>query len=252
MIDLKGRVALITGGSRGIGRATAILFAKANADVAITYRVNDESANQVVQQIKELGRDALAVKGDVGKSADVKRIVKEVLEHFGKIDILVNNAGIWTYGAIGEMPEEVWDETMDVNLKGVFLFTNEVVPVMKKQRWGRIINISSTAGQRGEAFHSHYAASKGAIIAFTKSLAVELAKYNILVNCVAPGWVNTDMCAEVFKDPNFAEQVKSTIPLGRIPEPEEIAGPILFLASELANWITGATISVNGGSVLCG
>ena len=251
MIDLTGRVALITGGSRGIGRATAILFAKANADVAITYHKNEESANQVVNQIKNLGRKAIAVKGNVGKSEDVKRMVKEVLDHFGKIDILVNNAGIWTYGAIGEMSEETWDETIEVNLKSVYLFSNEVVPIMKKQKWGRIINISSTAGQRGEAFHSHYAASKGAIIAFTKSLAVELAKYNILVNCVAPGWVNTDMCAEVFSDPNFVEQVKSTIPLGRIPEPEEIAGPIVFLASELANWITGATISVNGGSILC-
>lgn len=236
MINLKGRVALITGGSRGIGKATAILFAKANADVAVTYHINDKSANEVVQKIQDLGQDAIAIKGNVGKSEDVKRMVKEVLEHFGKIDILVNNAGIWTYGAIGEMSEEVWDETIDVNLKGVFLFTNEVVPIMKKQKWGRIINISSTAGQRGEAFHSHYAASKGAIIAFTKSLAVELAKYNILVNCVAPGWVNTDMCAEVFKDPNLFEQIKSTIPLGRIPEPEEIAGPILFLASE-SLWI---------------
>ncbi len=252
MINLKGRIALITGGSRGIGKETAILFAKANADVAIVYRANDDAANSVIEQIKSMGQRAIAVKGDVSKKPDVQRMVKEVVEHFGKIDILVNNAGIWTYGAIGEMPEEVWDETMDVNLKSVYLFTNEVVPIMKEQRWGRIINISSTAGQRGEAFHSHYAASKGAIIAFTKSLAVELAKYNILVNCVAPGWVNTDMCAEVFKDPAFVEQVKSTIPLGRIPEPKEIAGPILFLASELANWITGAVISVNGGSVLCG
>ncbi|CUS98214.1 SDR family NAD(P)-dependent oxidoreductase [Candidatus Chrysopegis kryptomonas] len=252
MINLQGRVALITGGSRGIGRATAILFAKANADVAITYHVNENAAKSTLEEIQRLGRKAIAVKGNVGKSEDVKRMVKEVMDYFGRIDVLVNNAGIWTYGAIGEMPEEVWDETMDVNLKSVYLFTNEVVPIMKKQGWGRIINISSTAGQRGEAFHSHYAASKGAIIAFTKSLAVELAKYNILVNCVAPGWVNTDMCAEVFKDPNFVEQVKSTIPLGRIPGPEEIAGPVLFLASELANWITGATISVNGGSVLCG
>ncbi len=252
MINLQGRVALITGGSRGIGRATAILFAKANADVAITYHVNENAAKSTLEEIQKLGRKAIAVKGNVGKSEDVKRMVKEVMDYFGRIDILVNNAGIWTYGAIGEMPEEVWDETMDVNLKSVYLFTNEVVPIMKKQGWGRIINISSTAGQRGEAFHSHYAASKGAIIAFTKSLAVELAKYNILVNCVAPGWVNTDMCAEVFKDPNFVEQVKSTIPLGRIPGPEEIAGPVLFLASDLANWITGATISVNGGSVLCG
>lgn len=251
MIDLKDRVALITGGSRGIGRATAILFAKANANVAIAYHQNDKSASSVLEEIKNLGKKAIAVKGNASKSSDVKRMVNEVLEHFNKIDILVNNAGIWTFGAIGEMPEEIWDETINVNLKSVYLFTNEVVPIMKKQRWGRIINISSTAGQRGEAFHSHYAASKGAIIAFTKSLAVELAKFNILVNCVAPGWVNTDMCAEVFKDPSFVEQVKSTIPLGRIPEPEEIAGPILFLASDLASWITGATISVNGGSVLC-
>jgi 3-oxoacyl-[acyl-carrier protein] reductase len=252
MIDLKGRVALITGGSRGIGKATALLFAKAGADVAITYLSSEKSAGEVVDGIKRSGRRSMAVKGDVSSGQDVKRMVGEVMDYFNRIDILVNNAGIWTYGEIGSMDEDVWDRTIDVNLKGMFLFTNEVVPIMKRQGGGRIINISSTAGQRGEAYHSHYAASKGGVISFTKSIAVELAKFNILVNCVAPGWVNTDMNAEVFRDAKFVEKIKSEIPLGRIPEPEEIAGPILFLASDLAGWITGEILNVNGGAVLCG
>jgi 3-oxoacyl-[acyl-carrier protein] reductase len=141
---------------------------------------------------------------------------------------------------------------MEVNLDSVYYFTNAVVPNMKKQRQGWIINVASTAAVRGEALHSHYAASKGALVALTKSLAVELAPYNIRVNCVAPGWVDTDMCTEVFSDPSFKESVRQSIPLKRIPPPEDIAGPILFLASDLARHVTGAIINVNGGSVLCG
>jgi len=250
MINLEGRKAIITGGSRGIGKATAILLAKAGCDVAINYVKNEQEAINVTKQIEEIGRKCLPVRADVSVLKEVKNMVKEVIQEIGGIDILVNNAGIWTYGEIGKMDGKTWDETLNINLKGMFYICNEVVPGMKKRKRGWIINISSTAGLRGEAFHSHYAASKGGVISFTKSLAVELAPYNILVNCVAPGWVDTDMCEEVFKDKEFKEKIRQSIPLKRIPLPEDIAGPILFLASDLARHITGAIINVSGGSVL--
>jgi 3-oxoacyl-[acyl-carrier protein] reductase len=153
---------------------------------------------------------------------------------------------------MGAMAKSVWDETMRINLDGVFLATNAVVPLMKARNRGAIIHVSSTAAVRGEAFHSHYAASKGALHALTKSLAVELAPFGIRVNAVAPGWVDTDMCVEVFRIPGYRRQVEETIPLRRVPPPEDIAGPILFLASDLARHITGEILNVNGGSVLCG
>ncbi len=251
-IDLSNRVALITGGSRGIGAATARMFGSAGADVAITYQGNDSKAVNVVNEVKKLGRKAAAFKGDNSKSELVKKIVHDVEQEFGRIDVLVNNAGIWTYGEIDSMKENVWDETVDANLKRTFLFCHFVVPTMKKQGGGTIINISSTAGQRGEAFHSHYAATKGAVISLTKSLSTELGPFNIRVNSVAPGWVETDMSAEVFSDEKYKEEVRKSIPLGRIPIPDDIAGPILFLASDLANHVTGEILNVNGGSVLVG
>ncbi len=251
-IDLSNRVALITGGSRGIGAATARMFGSAGADVAITYQGNDSKAVNVVNEVKKLGRKAAAFKGDNSKSELVKKIVHDVEQEFGRIDVLVNNAGIWTYGEIDSMKENVWDETVDANLKSTFLFCHFVVPTMKKQGGGTIINISSTAGQRGEAFHSHYAATKGAVISLTKSLSTELGPFNIRVNSVAPGWVETDMSAEVFSDEKYKEEVRKSIPLGRIPIPDDIAGPILFLASDLANHVTGEILNVNGGSVLVG
>lgn len=252
MIDLTGKVVLITGGSRGIGAACAELFAKAGADVAITYQGSEAKSKEVVSGIKKLGRKGAAYKGEISKNDVVKSIVRDVHEEFGRIDILVNNAGIWTYGEIDTMKESVWDQTMEVNLKGTFLFCRHVVPVMKKEGGGSIINISSTAGQRGEAFHSHYAASKGGIISFTKSLSTELGKFNIRVNCVAPGWVDTDMSAETLRREVPREEVRKGIPLGKIPTPEDIAGPVVFLASELAVHITGEILNVNGGSVLAG
>jgi len=250
MINLQGRTAIVTGGSRGIGKATAILLAKAGCDVAINYVKSEKQAQNVVQEIEEIGRKCLYVKADISDYREVKRMVREVIKDFGKIDILINNAGIWTYGEIGNMDEETWNETLDINLKGMFFMCNEVIPQMKRRKRGWIVNVSSTAGLRGEAYHSHYAASKGGVIAFTKSLAVELAPYNILVNCIAPGWVDTDMCAEVFKNKEFKEKVRQSIPLRRIPSPEDIAGPILFLVSDLAKHITGAVINVSGGAVL--
>jgi len=252
MIDLNGKTALITGGSRGIGRATAILFARAGADVAITYQARHRHAEEVRDAIEALGRRCLLFPLDISRAEEVKRAVEATISGWGKIDILVNNAGIWTYLEIGSGDAWTWRETMAVNLDSVFHFVDAVVPHMKRQGQGCIINVSSTAGIRGEAFHSHYAATKAAINGLTKSWAVELAPFEIRVNSVAPGWVDTDMCAEVFSDPDFRESVRQSIPLRRIPPPEDIAGPILFLASDLARHMTGAILNVNGGSVLCG
>ncbi len=251
MIDLNGKKTLITGGSRGIGRATALLFARAGSDIAINYLIRKKDAESVRAEIERIGRDCLVFQANISVKKDVDKMIEELIQKWGKIDILVNNAGIWTYGEMGSMTEEVWTETMKINLDGVFYVCNTVVPFMKKKKMGWIINVASTAAVRGEAFHSHYAASKGAIVSLTKSLASELAPHNIRVNCVAPGWVDTDMCSEVFRDPDFRREIQESIPLKRIPLPEDIAGPILFLASDLATHITGEVLNVNGGSVLC-
>lgn len=251
MLNLKDRVVLITGASRGIGREAARMLAELGARVAVNYHRNREKAEEIVTQINDRHPGAaIAVAADVGERSHVEKMVKDTLNAFGRIDVLVNNAGIWTYGAIAEMPEEVWDETMRVNLKSIYYCCRSIVPIMIRQREGRIINVSSTAGQRGEAFHSHYAATKGAIISFTKSLAAELAPHNILVNCVAPGWVDTDMSHEAIR--NEADTILSTIPLKRPGRAEEIAGAIVFLASDLATYVNGEILNVNGGSVLCG
>jgi 3-oxoacyl-[acyl-carrier protein] reductase len=250
MITLKNKVSIITGGSRGIGAATALMLAKAGSDIAINYVENGTRAASVVEGVQREGRRIITHQGNVGKSTVARDFVETVIAEYGRIDIVVNNAGIWTHGEIGATTEEVWDETLDINLKGVFNVCNVVVPYLKKNGGGRIINISSTAGQRGEAFHAHYAASKGGILAFTKSLSAELAPFKILVNSVAPGWVDTEMNEEVFSDPAFREQVINAIPLKKIATAEDVAGAVVFLASDLANHITGATINVNGGSVL--
>jgi 3-oxoacyl-[acyl-carrier protein] reductase len=251
MIYLDGKKALITGGSRGIGRATAILFAKAGCDVAINYINQKEAAEKVREEIDKVGQECLVFRADISKKNDINSMIEGIMQKWGRIDILVNNAGIWTYGEMGKMSEKTWAETMKTNLDSVFYTCNAVVPHMKEKKRGWIISVSSTAAVRGEAFHSHYAASKGALVSFTKSLAAELGPYNIRVNCVAPGWVDTDMCSEVFSDPDFRVKVQESIPLRRIPPPEDIAGPILFLASDLAQHITGEVLNVNGGSVLC-
>jgi 3-oxoacyl-[acyl-carrier protein] reductase len=252
MISLEGRKALITGGSRGIGRATAILLAKAGADVAINFVHRPDAAEEVRKAVEALGHECLVVKADLSREEEARKLVVAAAEKWRRLDILVNNAGIWTYGEMGVIDAAVWEETMRVNLNSVFYVTNAVIPLMKAQQWGRIINVSSTAAVRGEAFHSHYAASKAALHGLAKSWAAELAADNILVNCVAPGWVDTDMCAEVFRDGEFRRRVEESIPLKRIARPEDIAGAILFLASDLAQHITGTVIHVNGGAVLCG
>ncbi|MBN2206664.1 MAG: SDR family oxidoreductase [Candidatus Aminicenantes bacterium] len=251
-LGLTGRKALITGGSRGIGRAAAILFARAGCDVAISFRNRGEAAAAVRDEVARLGRECLEFQAEISSEPDVRAMIEGCRAAWGRVDILVNNAGIWTYGEMGAMPKAVWDETMRVNLDGVYLATNAVVPLMKARGRGAIIHVSSTAAVRGEAFHSHYAASKAALHALTKSLAVELAAFGIRVNAVAPGWVDTDMCEETFAVPGARAKIEETIPLGRVPPPEDIAGPIVFLASDLARHITGEILNVNGGSVLCG
>lgn len=251
MICLEGKKAFITGGSRGIGKAVALLFARAGSDIAINFLSQRDAAEEVQGEIEKMGRECLVFETDVSQKVDVNRMIKTLIKKWQAIDILVNNAGIWTYGEIDKMSEEVWSKTMKINLDGVFFMCNAVVPYMKERKKGWIINVASTAAIRGEAFHSHYAASKGAVVSLTKSLAVELSPFNIRVNCVAPGWVDTDMCSGVFCDPDFRTKVQQSIPLGKIPLPEDIAGPILFLASDLAQHITGEVLNVNGGSVLC-
>jgi 3-oxoacyl-[acyl-carrier protein] reductase len=252
MINLLGKVVLVSGGSRGIGAAVAEMMAKAGATVALTYNRNKKEAQRTADRIARQGSECLILQVDVANGAEVRRAVKAVISHFGRIDILVNNAGIWKRGAIGAMSEHQWDETLNINLKGTFLFCNAVAPLMKKQRGGKIINIASTAGQRGEPFYSHYAASKGGMIAFTKAIAAELAPYGINANCVSPGWVFTDMTSGVLGKQRARGPVNKLIPRGRVATPEEIAGPVLYLASDLACHIVGAVLNVNGGSVLFG
>ena len=249
-IDLKQKVVLVSGGSRGIGAAIVKVCADAGADIAFTYIADKASAKHVETAVKKFGRRCLVLKTSVSDQKQVHNAVQKTVREFGRIDILVNNAGIWKYGAIGKMTEKQWDEMLNINLKGMFLFSNEVVPMMQKQGSGKIINIASTAGQRGEPFHSHYAASKGGMIAFTKSIAAELAPHNIIVNCVSPGWVVTDMTARELRDPNIGEEIKKVIPRGRVATSKEIAGCVLFLASELSDNLVGSVISTNGGTVL--
>ena len=249
-IDLKQKVALVSGGSRGIGAAIVKVLAEAGSDVAFTYVADKSSATQVEATVKKFGKRCLVLKTLVSSQKQVHIAVQKTVREFGRIDILVNNAGIWKYGAIGKISERQWDEMIDTNLKGMFLFVNEVVPLMKRQGNGKIINIASTAGQRGEPFYSHYAASKGGMIAFTKSIAVELAPHNIIVNCVSPGWVATDMTAGELCDPKIGKEIRRVIPRGRVATAEEIARSVLFLASELSNNLIGSIISTNGGAVL--
>jgi 3-oxoacyl-[acyl-carrier protein] reductase len=251
MISLKDKVTLITGASRGIGAATAIMFAEAGSHVIINYRTDEDAAADVRKQCEKHGVKAFRARADVADCAEVDRMVDMAIKELGRIDVLVTNAGIWEYNAIDNMDEARLKRTLDVNVLGTFYPVMAAVPHMKRQRSGNIILISSTAGQRGEAFHSPYAASKGAIISLTKALAPELIGYNIRVNCVAPGWVDTDMSHESLIGPE-RDDILSKIPMGRAGTAEELAGPILFLASDLATFITGEILNVNGGAVLCG
>ena len=249
MIDLSNKVSIITGGSRGIGEACVWLFAGANSKVAFTYKKAKSRAEKIE---KEIGSNVKAYRVDMESEREINNFVASVEKDFGSVDILVHNAGIWNDGTLEKMTLDHWNELIRVNLTSTFLLCKASAQIMKKNNYGRIILITSTAGQRGEAFHSHYAASKGGMISFTKSLAVELAPFNINVNSVAPGWVDTELNNEVFADADYKESIRKSIPVGRIATAEDIAGPTLFLASGLANHINGEILNVNGGSVLCG
>lgn len=253
MISLKDKITLITGASRGIGAATAKAFAQAGARaIVLNYHSSREAAEAVAADCRTYGAETLVVKADVGRVSAVRKMFAQTVGKFGRIDVVVANAGIWKGAPIQEMTERQWDETIDTNLKSMYATCSAAAAQMIAQGSGRIITVSSTAGQRGEAFHSHYAASKGGVISLTKSLATELGPNGVTVNCVAPGWVDTEMSAEPLKNKAEMKKILSIIPLRRVATAEEIAGPILFLASDLASAMTGEILNVNCGNVLCG
>ena len=252
LLRLEDQVAIVTGGSRGIGKAVVELFAQLGAHAVVNYASDAAAAEAVVETVKGNGRKAFALKADVSKSADAHRLVQATLEQFKRIDILVCSAGIWEGDAVESMTDEIWDTTIDVNLQGTWSVCKAVTPAMKQQSAGKIVVVSSTAGQRGEAGYSNYAASKGGQIAFVKSLAIELAPWKINVNAVAPGWVDTDMTKEALGNSASRAEIAASIPAGAIATPEDVARPIAFLCSDWARHITGEVLNVNGGSVLCG
>ena len=249
--DLDGKVALVTGGSRGIGAATCELLARAGARVAVNFRSREKDARRTVGRILRQGGEAFAIGADISDPRQAHALVEETVDHFGGIDILVNNASIWEHAPLHSMSLTDWSRTMANNLDAVFFTTQGVSRHMRRQRSGSIVNVSSTAGQRGEAFHSPYAASKGAVQSLTKSWAAELSSHGVRVNCVAPGWVDTEMAAPGLVGKQRREVLK-TIPLKRVGNPEEIAAAILFLASDASSFVQGEILNVNGGSVLCG
>src|SRR5690349_22449928 len=251
-LGLAGRVAIVTGGSRGIGKAVVVLLASCGADVVVNYISGEDAAAATVNLARSHGVKSMAILANVAQLDEAERLIRETVEQFGRVDFLICNAGIWDGAPVESLSEELWDKTLEINLKGTWSVCRAAVPLMKQQRFGRIVIVSSTAGQRGEANVSNYAASKGGQISFTKSLAPELGSFGINVNCVAPGWVDTEMSAGALADNATHEAIKKLIPLGRVATPEEIAGPIVFLCSTWANHITGEVLNVNGGSVLCG
>ncbi len=245
-----GRVALVTGGSRGIGRATALMLARLGADVGVTFHTRKADADLVTRDIRGLGRKAFAAGGDLADPEVVDRVFREFRACFGRLDYFVANAGVWPTAdvAMRDMEPARWRSVMAANLDAIFLTTRAALRLMGPG--GRIVLVGSTAGQRGEAFHADYAATKGALISMTKSLAIECAP-GITVNCVAPGWVDTEMCAEPYAGGGRA-RIEKGIPLGRVASADDIAGPIAFLLSDWARHVTGEILNVNGGSVLCG
>ncbi len=245
---LKGKTALVTGASRGIGKAIALELAKNGAKVAVNYAGSEAKAQEVVDEIRSMGQDAIAVQANVADSESVSAMVKTVIEEFGALDILVNNAGITRDNLIMRMKEDEWDAVLDTNLKGVFLCTKAVTRQMMKQRKGRIINISSIVGVSGNPGQANYVAAKAGVIGLTKSTAKELASRNITVNAVAPGFIDTDM-THVLEENVKGEMLKA-IPLARFGSTEDISSLVTFLASDCSSYITGQTIHVDGGMVM--
>ena len=247
-MTLVGKVALVTGGSRGIGRAIALKLAENGADVAINYAGNTAAAEEVKTAIEQMGRKALLVQGSVADTDGVQTIVNTVVKELGRLDILINNAGITRDGLLMRMKEADWDDVMHTNLKGVYNCSKAVLRTMMKQRSGRIVNMASVVGEMGNAGQTNYAATKAGVIGFTKSLAKEVASRGITVNAIAPGFIATDMTS-VLTDDQKAEMAR-TIPLGRAGQPEDVANAVLFLVSEGAAYITGQVLNVDGGMVM--
>jgi 3-oxoacyl-[acyl-carrier protein] reductase len=243
-LKLAGRVALVTGAAQGIGKAVALLLARNGADIVVSD-INLEKAEETANEIKSIGRKALAVKGDVANWNDVERMVEVILEKFAKIDILVNNAGITRDKLVLRMTEEDWDAVLDVNLKGTFHCTKAVVRHMAKQRSGKIVNIASVVGEMGNAGQANYSASKAGVIGLTKTIAREFAQRGININAIAPGYIETPM-TEVLPE-KAKEELKKLIPMERLGKPEDVAEAVLFLVSEESNYITGHVLNVNGG-----
>jgi 3-oxoacyl-[acyl-carrier protein] reductase len=250
-IDLKGKNAIVTGGSRGVGRAVSLLLADAGANVGISCQSRTDVAESVAEEVRGHGVKAWHHAGDLADPATSRALVDRAIAEFGGLDIFVGNAGIWPPhdAPIAEMSDEQWRRTLSINLDAIFYSTRAAARVMADG--GRVVLVGSTAGQRGEAGHADYAATKGAMISMVKGIAIELASRDITVNCVAPGWIDTEMC-EIPYSGSGRGRIEAGIPLGRVAAPEDIAGPIVFLCSPLARHITGEILNVNGGSVLCG
>jgi 3-oxoacyl-[acyl-carrier protein] reductase len=247
-MTLKGKFALVTGASRGIGREIALELARQGADVAVNYSGSETKANEVVDEIKELGREAFSIQCNVADSESVTHMVKTVIDHFGSLDILVNNAGITRDNLLMRMKESEWDDVINTNLKGVFLCTKAVTRQMMKQRSGRIINIASIVGVSGNPGQANYVAAKAGVIGLTKTTAKELATRGITVNAVAPGFISTDMTDKLTEETKAA--MLSQIPLARLGDPKDIAGVTVFLASDASSYMTGQTLHVDGGMVM--
>ncbi|MFL6558363.1 MAG: 3-oxoacyl-[acyl-carrier-protein] reductase [Bacillus sp. (in: firmicutes)] len=247
-MNLEGKAALVTGASRGIGREIALELARQGANVAVNFSGSEAKANEVVDEIKALGREAFAVKCDVSNSGEVAEMVKGTIDRFGKLDILVNNAGITRDNLLMRMKEEEWDDVININLKGVFLCTKAVTRQMMKQRVGRIINIASIVGVSGNPGQANYVAAKAGVIGLTKTTAKELASRNITVNAIAPGFITTDMTDKLPEE--VKTEMLKLIPLARLGEPKDIAKITAFLASDDSAYMTGQTLHIDGGMVM--
>lgn len=244
MPDIEGKVAIVTGGSRGIGEQIAVQLARRGADVAINYRSRESDAQAVAERIEAEGVRGLAIQADISKMEEARDLIKQVHREWGRVDILVNNAGITRDKSMKKLTDDDWKEVLDTNLGGVYATCSEVLPIMMEQGYGRIINITSFVGQAGNFGQANYAASKGGIIAFTKTMAIEMAKYNITVNAIAPGFTETEMLSQVPQ--KIRDKILERVPMGRFGKPEEIARAVVFIAAE-GDYITGQQINVNGG-----